>query len=213
MVEVPRSDREAAEAPSGPDEAVTPPATAESTTNPESPTTIESKANAESPANAGSTPDTTTDPPRTIGATPVDEPGSRPRPADPSLSRHEQRTQNAGPSRLASGGKKVKAGSDLVRSRLASLVWLVAVLAAIVLATGALLIALKANQDNSLVSGVLDLANRIDGPFWRIFQFYQDKKGPGRGPHDAVLEHLVNWGLAAVAYLIGGRILDRVIRP
>ncbi len=207
VAEVPKSDREAAEAPSGQDEAVTPPATAEPTTNPE-PTTA-----AESAPTGESTSGTTTDLPRTIGATPVDEPGSRPRPADPSLSRHEQRTKNAGPSRLASGGKKVKAGSDLVRSRLASVVWLVAVLAAVVLSTGALLIALKANQDNSLVTGVLDVANRIDGPFWRIFEFHQDKKGPGRGPHDAVMEHLVNWGLAAVAYLIGGRILDRVIRP
>jgi hypothetical protein len=103
-----------------------------------------------------------------------------------------------------------------VRSRVASIVWLVAVLAAIVLAVGALLYALDANMKNDLVKGVLDVADKIDGPFWRIFEFYQDKKGPGHAshaPHDAVKEHLVNWGLAAVAYLIAGRVLDRVIRP
>ncbi|MFY9916693.1 MAG: hypothetical protein WAK18_18610 [Nocardioidaceae bacterium] len=200
MADVPKGDREAAGAPSDPDSATT--------VTPVPPPSDAAPATTDPPKA-----ETTTDLPRTVGATPVDEPGSRPRPVDPSLSRHEQNAVAARPSRLATGGKKVKAGADLVRSRLASLVWLVAVLAAIVLSVGALLIALKANQDNTLVSWVLDVASRIDGPFWRIFEFYQDKKGPGQGPHDAVKEHLVNWGLAAVAYLIAGRILDRVIRP
>ncbi len=52
-------------------------------------------------------------------------------------------------------GKKVAAGANLVRSRLASLVWLVAVVCALFLAVGALLIALKANQDNAIVAFVL----------------------------------------------------------
>ncbi len=92
--------------------------------------------------------------------------------------------------------------------------WLVAVLAAVVLAVGALLYALDANMKNDIVKGVLNLAATIDGPFWRIFEFFQDKKGAGgKQVHDATKEHLVNWGLAAVAYLVVGRILDRVIRP
>ncbi len=116
--------------------------------------------------------------------------------------------------KLAKGGQVVKKGSDLIRSRIASVVWLIAVLAAIVLAVGALLYALDANMKNDIVNGVIHLANTIDGPFWRIFEFYQDKKGPGgKELHDATKEHLVNWGLAAVAYLVAGRILDRVIRP
>lgn len=116
-------------------------------------------------------------------------------------------------SRLAKSGEVVKKGSDLIRNRIASVVWLIAVLAAIVLAVGALLYALDANMKNAFVTGILDLAKKIDGPFWRIFEFHQDKKGPGNGPHDATKEHLVNWGLAAVAYLIAGRVLDRAIRP
>lgn len=106
----------------------------------------------------------------------------------------------------------VKKTSDAIRTWVASLLWLLAVLAAIVLAVGALIYALDANRQNDLVQFVLDIANRIDGPFWRIFEFTKDTKGPGQ-PHDKVKEHLVNWGLAAVAYLIAGRILDRVIRP
>lgn len=116
-------------------------------------------------------------------------------------------------SRLATRGKKVKAGTDAVRVRIAALVWLAALLAAMVLAGGALLFALDANMDNWLVSHAIDLANRIDGPFANVFEFHKDHKGPGPGPHDHVKEHLVNWGLAAVAYLVVGRVLDRIIRP
>jgi hypothetical protein len=72
-------------------------------------------------------------------------------------------------------GKKVVAGANAVRSRIASLVWLVAVLCALILAIGALLIALKANQDNAIVKFVLDAADTLDlGVFSRtdgIFTF------------------------------------------
>jgi hypothetical protein len=117
-------------------------------------------------------------------------------------------------SKLARSGQLVKKGSDAVRSRIASLVWLVCVLAAIILASGALLFAFDANMQNDLVTAVIDTAQKLDGPFWRIFEFHTDTKGPGPGPHgDATKEHLVNWGLAAVAYLVVGRVLDRIIRP
>lgn len=115
--------------------------------------------------------------------------------------------------RLAGTGEAVKAGSDLIRNRIASVVWLTAVLAAVVLAMGALLIALDANPENAIVAAFLDLAKKIDGPFWRVFDFYRENKRGARTGPDPVQNHLVNWGLAAVAYLIGGRILDRVIRP
>lgn len=105
-------------------------------------------------------------------------------------------------------GAAVKASTDAVRTRIASLVWLVAVICALFLAVGALLVALKANQDNSIVKIVLDGAEKLDGPFSRsngIFTF----KG-----HDAATKAaLVNWGIAAVIYLVIGRILDRLIRP
>lgn len=100
-----------------------------------------------------------------------------------------------------------------MRNWIASVVWLIAVLAAVVLAMGALLIALDADQKNAIVEAILDLANKLDGPFWRIFSFYQENKQGVRTGPDSVKNHLVNWGLAAVAYLIGGSILDRVIRP
>lgn len=110
-----------------------------------------------------------------------------------------------GTSRAATAARAVKAGTDAVRNRIASAVWLVAVACAMVLAAGALLIALDANRSNDIVQWVLDAAGSLDGPFWKVFEF--------EGPDAAVKEHLVNWGLAAVAYLVAGRILDRIIRP
>lgn len=103
---------------------------------------------------------------------------------------------------------KAVSATNKVRSRLASLVWLLAVVAALFVAVGALLIALKANQQNSIVRFVLDVADRIDGPFSRrngIFTF--------AGKQSMVKAALVNWGIAAVIYLVIGKILDRIIRP
>ena len=104
---------------------------------------------------------------------------------------------------------KVKAGAAAVRSRIATVVWLVAVVCALFLAVGALLIALKANADNSIVSFVLSGAEALDGPFSLedgIFTFADNEDG-------RVKSALVNWGIAAVVYLVVGKILDRVIRP
>ena len=115
------------------------------------------------------------------------------------------------PKRGAAAAAKAKAGVDLVRLRLAQLVWLVCVLAALVLALGALFISLKdsVDQDNVGVKFVLDLANKIDLTVFDrkdgVFDF-DDKNAD-------VKNALANWGLAALVWLIGGRIIDRIIRP
>ena len=96
-----------------------------------------------------------------------------------------------------------------VRLVVAQVVWVAAVVCALVLAVGALLIALDANPDNALVKLVLDVADVLDlDVFSRgngIFTF--------EGADAATKNALANWGLAAVAYLVVGRILERVIRP
>ena len=106
-------------------------------------------------------------------------------------------------------GKKVAAGANLVRSRLASLVWLVAVVCALFLAVGALLIALKANQDNAIVAFVLDVAHRLD---LGVFSPEEGMFKPN-GHNAETKSFLINWGIAAIAYLVVGKVLDRVIRP
>jgi hypothetical protein len=99
--------------------------------------------------------------------------------------------------------------TTVVRARLAQVIWLAAVICALFLAVGALLIALDANRDNALVSFVLDVADAVDlGVFSRangIFTF--------DGADAATKNALANWGLGAVAYLIVGRIVERIVRP
>jgi hypothetical protein len=96
-----------------------------------------------------------------------------------------------------------------LRSRLGQVIWLVCVVCALFLAIGALLIALDANQDNSLVSFILGGADAVDlGMFSRedgIKEFGQ--------PNSDVKNALFNWGLGAVFWLVVGRILDRLVRP
>lgn len=95
------------------------------------------------------------------------------------------------------------------RTRVGQLVWLVFVVCALFLAVGALLVALDANEKNALVEFVINGANAVDlGIFSRrngIKEF--------TGGNADVKNALVNWGLGAVAYLVVGRILDRIIRP
>ena len=104
-----------------------------------------------------------------------------------------------------SGAKTV----NRVRITLAQVVWLLFVVAALFLAVGALLISVDANRDNDLVRFVLEGADRVDlGIFSKdngIKQF--------SGANAETKNALLNWGVGAVAWLVVGRILDRLIRP
>ena len=117
------------------------------------------------------------------------------------------------PKRGAAAAAKAKAGADFVRLRLAQLVWVVCVLAALVLAAGALLIALgddTVNRGSDLVKFVTDVGDRLD------LVFFDRKDGVFAfdGQEDAETKHaLVNWGMAAVVWLVGGKIVDKLIRP
>ena len=105
----------------------------------------------------------------------------------------------------------MKRSSMAVRSKLASVIWLIAVICALFLAIGALLVALDANDKNSIVMFILHGADFLDGPFSRgngVFTF------DGKEQHaNDVKNALVNWGIAAVVYLVIGKTLDRIIRP
>lgn len=95
------------------------------------------------------------------------------------------------------------------RTRLAQLIWLAAVVCALLLAIGALCVALDANPENALVKFVLRAARAVDlGVFSThngIFEF---------SGHDHETKNaLANWGLGAVAYLVVGRIAERLVRP
>lgn len=96
-----------------------------------------------------------------------------------------------------------------IRATVAQLLWLVCAVAALLLAVGALLVALQANQRNDLVDVVLRAADVADlGVFSRA-----DGIKRFRGEGADVKNALFNWGLGAIAWLVVGRILVRVVKP
>ena len=102
--------------------------------------------------------------------------------------------------------RPARPSSAKVRVLAARVVWAVFVLCASALAVAALLTALDAEADNPFVGFVLDLADGVDlGVFDRrdgVMTFDTDSANA-----------LVNWGLAAVVWLVVGRVAERLIRP
>jgi hypothetical protein len=100
-------------------------------------------------------------------------------------------------------GRKLLAGFNALRTRIATVVWLIAVVCALFLAVGALLVALKMNGANPIVGFVKDGAHVLDLGTFKAFD----------GKNALVKDRLTNWGIAAVIYLLAGKLLDRLIRP
>lgn len=110
-----------------------------------------------------------------------------------------------------SAGGAAQAPRDLSvwRTRLASVLWTVCVLLALVLAIGALLVAIEGNEDNGLVDFVLSAADGVDlGVFSR-----ENGVREFTGANAETKNALFNWGLGAVVYLVLGRLLERLVRP
>ena len=86
------------------------------------------------------------------------------------------------------------------RAALARLVMLVAAVVAAILVIGILLVVLGANQSNTLVDAVMDAARWLAGPFRDLFTFDSHKTAIA-----------VNWGIAAIVYLVVGRLIARLL--
>jgi hypothetical protein len=104
----------------------------------------------------------------------------------------------------AEGGPGIGERGRLAASRgalgLARLVSLVAGAVAAVIVVGILLVVLEANRDNTIVNALLDAARFLAGPFDNVFDLARHKT-----------QVAVNWGLAAVVYLIAGRFVARLL--
>ncbi len=106
--------------------------------------------------------------------------------------------------------KRTHATQNEIRSKLARVVRLVFGVLATILALGALLIVLRnnINEQNSIVKLVTDVAEAISGPFSRtdgIFDF--------SGKNAVAKNALLNWGIAAIVYLLLGRLLANAMAP
>lgn len=95
------------------------------------------------------------------------------------------------------------------RDHVARVIWLVCVTLALILATAAFTFALEANPDNGLVTIVRDLANVFDLGYFDLDNPVKEFQGK----NDLVKTALFNYGIAAVVYLVLGRLLERIIRP
>lgn len=119
------------------------------------------------------------------------------------MSEKTENTETSGKS-----GRRLR-GVARARTIAAQVLWTVAVIAALFLALGALLVAVKANQDNALVKFVLNVADAVD-----LGLFDRDNGIKQFTGHDAATKNaLFNWGIGALAWLVVGRIVDRVLRP
>ena len=99
-------------------------------------------------------------------------------------------------------------GSLAIRQRIATIIKLIFGVCAVMLALGALLVVFGKNvsADNPVVKFIWDFADAVDGPFGRdngIFDF--------DGKNGVKLNALVNWGMAAVIYLIVGNVLRKLL--
>ena len=74
------------------------------------------------------------------------------------------------------------------------------VIAAIII-IGIVLVLIKANPNNQIVDFILDIGNFLTKPFHGLF--------PQDNPRQDIL---VNWGIAAIVYLIIGAIIARLAR-
>lgn len=115
-------------------------------------------------------------------------------------------TDETVPERSRQHGEQVA----LLRTQLARAVGIIFAVLAVILALAALLVALRSNisMGNPLVKLVLNIADAVDGPFGKdngIFHF--------TGKSAETKNALVNWGLAAIIYLVIGRVLASVISP
>lgn len=117
-----------------------------------------------------------------------------------------------------SGGAALAASTDRLRNIAASVVWVVAVVCALTLAVGALLVSLDFNRDNAVVDFVLNIANSID--FGEFKDFKPDvEKGASAADRESARQSaetksvMVNWGIAAIIYLVVGKVLERLLRP
>lgn len=145
-------------------------------------------------------------------------------PAKPSLAgRLRSKTTGAG-REGGTGGSSGKSGGksgtrrllDLVagvRKLIGQAIWIFCVLAALSLAVGALLVALGdvAVSDNAVISFIMSTADAADLGWF-------DRDGQGLfdfspGENVETKNALVNWGIGALAWLIVGKVAEKIVRP
>lgn len=130
------------------------------------------------------------------------------KPASKTASKAPAKTSSTRTSAARTTEKPAKETSQVdvnaVRSWLATAIWVLAVIAALIMAGGALAVSLDFNEKNAIVKFVTDTADSL-----KIFGDFKTFKGSNHEVKDV----LVNNGIYAILYLVVGKVLDRLIRP
>jgi hypothetical protein len=93
------------------------------------------------------------------------------------------------------------AGAGLrARVALARLVTAVAAIVAAIIVLAIVLHVLNANPSNGIVDAIHQAGSWLSSPFHGLFS-----------PHDGDLRMAVNWGLAALVYVIVARVIARIV--
>jgi hypothetical protein len=125
----------------------------------------------------------------------------RPEPATTGTAPEEPAyTTESGPGRTRVAAARGAWAAGSVMLLIARLVRLVAALVVLLIAVAIVLRVVGANASNSVVSDIHDAARTLVGPFKGMFSI-KSAKG----------ELALNWGIAAVVYLIAGNLLAALI--
>ncbi len=88
------------------------------------------------------------------------------------------------------------------RMQVARVITIVVGILVAIIVLGILLVVLGANPDNGIVQAITDVAQALVGPFENLFTL-KDKNA----------EVAVNWGIAALIYLVVGQVIARIVAP
>ncbi len=102
--------------------------------------------------------------------------------------------------------RDLRTGAGQVGNLLAVVVTAAAAILAAILVLHIVFVLFKATPTNGIVKHVNSYAHHIAGPFRTIFAF-KSKTKP-----NVKLTETVNYGIAALAYLLGGRVLASLLR-
>src|ERR1700712_2907770 len=98
-------------------------------------------------------------------------------------------------------GSQLKTGAGSVAGVLATIVMVIAGIAAAILVLHIVFVMFKGNPSNNIVKHVTDYANNLAGPFKDLFSFKNDKT-----------QVLVNFGIAALVWMAGGRLVASLLQ-
>jgi hypothetical protein len=103
--------------------------------------------------------------------------------------------------RAHNAGSQFKTGAGSIAGILATIVMVIAGIAAAILVLHIVFVMFKGNPSNNIVSHVQDYADSLAGPFKDLFSFKNPKTNT-----------VINYGIAALVWVAGGRLIASLLQ-